>query len=68
VDVVLHCSGAVPEMRAVAEAAPELAGRARERAVAALKRLKTPEPFDGDGAWMELTELCRRADWPPAEV
>jgi beta-N-acetylhexosaminidase len=68
VDVVLHCSGAMPEMRAVAVAAPELAGRAAERAAAALKRLKGPEPLDADGAWTELMELCRRADWPPVEV
>jgi beta-N-acetylhexosaminidase len=68
VDVVLHCSGATPEMRAVADAAPELAGRPAERAAAALKRLGKAEPFDGEGAWTELTELCRRADWPPVEV
>jgi beta-N-acetylhexosaminidase len=68
VDVVLHCSGAMPEMRSVAEAAAELTGRPQERAAVALKRLKAPEPFDSDGAWTELTELCRRADWPPVEV
>jgi hypothetical protein len=55
-------------MRSVAEAAAQLTGRPQERAAAARKRLKAPEPFDGDGAWTELTELCRRADWPPVEV
>jgi beta-N-acetylhexosaminidase len=68
VDVVLHCSGVMPEMRAVADMAPELAARAGERAAAAIKRRGKAGPFDGEGAWMELMELCRRADWPPVEV
>jgi beta-N-acetylhexosaminidase len=68
VDVVLHCSGALPEMRAVASAAPELGGWPAKRAAAALKRLRMPEPFDREGAWTELTEFCRRADWPPVEA
>jgi beta-N-acetylhexosaminidase len=39
VDIGLHCNGAMDEMRAVAEAAPALEGRAAARAVAALGRL-----------------------------
>lgn len=39
IDVGLHCNGVMDEMRAVAEAAPLLAGRAAERAAAALARL-----------------------------
>ena len=39
VDVGLHCNGVMDEMRAVAEAAPLLSGRAAERAGAALARL-----------------------------
>jgi beta-N-acetylhexosaminidase len=39
IDVGLHCNGVMDEMRAVAEAAPLLAGRAAERAGAALARL-----------------------------
>jgi beta-N-acetylhexosaminidase len=39
IDVGLHCNGVMDEMRAVAEAAPALAGRAAERAAAALARL-----------------------------
>jgi beta-N-acetylhexosaminidase len=39
VDVGLHCNGIMDEMRAVAEAAPFLAGEAARRAAAALARL-----------------------------
>lgn len=46
-DVVLHCNGDMTEMKAVAEGAKPLAGQAKRRAVAALKRLaRRPEPFD----------------------
>lgn len=46
IDVVLHCNGRMDEMRAVAEATPDLAGAADRRARAALARLAPPEPFD----------------------
>jgi beta-N-acetylhexosaminidase len=46
-DVVLHCNGAMAEMKAVAKGAGELKGRAATRAKAALARLaRAPEPFD----------------------
>ncbi len=46
-DVALHCNGDLAEMRAVAEGAPVLAGKAKRRAGAALARIKhLPEPFD----------------------
>jgi beta-N-acetylhexosaminidase len=46
-DVVLHCNGDMAEMKPIADAAPELRGRARRRAEAALKRIShMPEPFD----------------------
>ena len=46
-DVALHCNGDLAEMRAVAEGAPVLAGKAKRRAAAALARIKhLPEPFD----------------------
>lgn len=46
-DVVLHCNGAMAEMKAVVEGAGALKGRAAARAKAALARLaRTPEPFD----------------------
>jgi beta-N-acetylhexosaminidase len=46
-DVVLHCNGAMAEMKAVVKGAGELKGRAAGRAKAALARLaRAPEPFD----------------------
>jgi beta-N-acetylhexosaminidase len=46
-DVVLHCNGDMTEMKAVAEGARPLAGQAKRRADAVLKRLaRRPEPFD----------------------
>lgn len=50
-DVVLHCNGDLAEARAVAEGAPELSGRALERAEAALALIASIEDFDPvDGA------------------
>lgn len=46
-DVALHCSGDPAEMAAVAEAVPELGGRAAERFRAALGRIAEPRPFEG---------------------
>jgi beta-N-acetylhexosaminidase len=55
-DLVLHCNGVMEEMCAVAEGAPELRGRARRRAEAALARIRhRPEPFD-------VTEARSRLD------
>lgn len=50
-DVVLHCNGDMAEMQAVIAGTKPLAGRAAQRAKAALGRLaRTPEPFDVDEA------------------
>jgi beta-N-acetylhexosaminidase len=50
-DIVLHCNGDMDEARAVAEGAPQLAGRGLERARAALARIASIEDFDPvDGA------------------
>ena len=50
-DVVLHCNGAMDEMRAVAAGARPLAGRALERARAVMARTaSTPAAFDAVGA------------------
>ena len=50
-DLALHCNGDLAEARAVAEGAGALAGRAGERARAALARIVQPEDFDPvDGA------------------
>jgi beta-N-acetylhexosaminidase len=46
-DVALHCNGKLDEMQAVAEAAPVLSGKARQRAERALARVRNrPEPLD----------------------
>jgi beta-N-acetylhexosaminidase len=46
-DVVLHCNGDMAEMKAIIAQTPELKGKAKRRADAALKRIShVPEPFD----------------------
>jgi beta-N-acetylhexosaminidase len=45
-DVVLHCNGRLPEMRAVAAAAPPLSGEAARRAAAALAMKRPALPID----------------------
>lgn len=48
-DVVLHCNGGLEEMKAVLAGTKPLAGRAAQRARAALARLaRAPEPFDAE--------------------
>jgi beta-N-acetylhexosaminidase len=48
IDIGLHCNGNMEEMRAVAEGAPILAGKAKRRAEAALARIKhRVEPIFG---------------------
>lgn len=45
-DVVLHCNGAMEEMRAVASRTPALAGDAERRATRALADLRAPDESD----------------------
>lgn len=45
-DVALYCAGVFQEMTEVADAVPELSGRALERADAALAAICAPRPFD----------------------
>lgn len=45
-DVVLHCNGDFDEMQEVAAEAPLLAGKAKDRAAAALAARRRPEPLD----------------------
>jgi len=56
-DTVLHCNGKLDEMREVAAAVPLLAGRALERAEAALARRRNPEPIDLDAARRRFAAL-----------
>lgn len=60
-DMVLHCNGKLEEMCEVARATPELMGRAKERAAAALASSRTPLPFDRTAARAELDALIGRA-------
>lgn len=64
-DMALHCNGKMDEMRAVAEAAPELAGEAARRAEAALARRTPADPLDLAAS---RSEFARRmsAVWEPA--
>ena len=55
-DVVLHCSGKLAEMEAVASVTPELAGDAARRFAAACNRLSEPQPFDEERAIALLGE------------
>lgn len=64
-DVVLHCNGLLDEMRAVASAVPELAGKAAERAERALSFRKAPEPFDREAGRAEFDALIARVSGLP---
>jgi beta-N-acetylhexosaminidase len=56
-DMVLHCNGVMNEMVEVAEAAGPLRGRARLRALAAMRQLRRPQEFDRSRAVADLEEL-----------
>jgi beta-N-acetylhexosaminidase len=66
-DVVLHCNGRMPEMRAVAGAAPVLAGEAARRATAAIAMKQPATPIDLDLARAEFLTLMAGV-WQPAEA
>jgi beta-N-acetylhexosaminidase len=59
-DKVLYCNGKFDEMREVAREAPELSGKALQRAQQALASRKAPLPFDRVGARAELDALMAR--------
>jgi beta-N-acetylhexosaminidase len=62
-DVVLHCNGKIDEMRQVAAEARPLAGRAKQRAAAALGRIRhLPEPFDAREALALFQTSLDRAE------
>jgi beta-N-acetylhexosaminidase len=64
-DVVLHCNGQMPEMQAVADEAPVLAGQALARADAALASKQPPVPIDADAGREALLKLLQGI-WEPA--
>jgi beta-N-acetylhexosaminidase len=57
-DVVLHCNGEMDEMQEVASAAGELRGKAAQRARAALKTMRKPQPFDRRAALKDLENIA----------
>jgi len=59
-DIALHCNGKLDEMYDVARQAPELSGRALERAKAALASRKPPLAYDRLAARAELDALVDR--------
>jgi beta-N-acetylhexosaminidase len=63
-DLVLHCNGRTEEMRAVADAAPALAGFSGERAARALEMRREPTLFDREEARRDYRALFARVDWP----
>jgi beta-N-acetylhexosaminidase len=65
-DLVLHCNGEMSEMRAVASAAPVLAGEAARRASIALAAKRTEDPIDLAAGRAEFLRLMRPV-WQPAE-
>ncbi|UFS78164.1 beta-N-acetylhexosaminidase [Tardiphaga sp. 37S4] len=60
-DMVLHCNGKLDEMRDVVSETPVLAGKALERAKAALAARRQPQPFDRTAGRAELDALIARA-------
>lgn len=63
-DMLLHCSGflkepgdIIAEMREVAEAAPELSGKALRRAEAAEAASQRAKPFDVEAGWLRFKSL-----------
>jgi beta-N-acetylhexosaminidase len=58
-DVVLHCNGAMAEMREVAAAAPVLQGDAARRAQAALAARKAPAALDLAAARAQFSRLMQ---------
>jgi beta-N-acetylhexosaminidase len=65
-DVVLHCNGQMPEMRAVAAEAPVLAGDGLCRADAALASKKPPAPIDVGASRAAFLKLMNGV-WEPAQ-
>ncbi len=56
-DIVLHCSGRMEDMRAIADVAPTLAGRAAARVEAMMASVGAPEPFDRTAGRAEFDAL-----------
>jgi len=64
-DIVLHCNGRIEEMRAIADAAPRLAGRSGERADRLLGSIPPASPLDRHAARGEFIALTAGVGWTP---
>ena len=61
-DVLLHCNGAMAQMREVVKVAPKLKGEPQRRAHAAMRRLlRSPEPLDAKSARARLDAALSRS-------
>ena len=60
-DIVLHCSGRMEDMLAIADVAPPLAGKAAARVEAMMASVGAPEPFDRTAARAEFDALLASA-------
>ena len=60
-DIVLHCSGRMEDMRAIAAVAPPLTGRAAERVRDMMASVGTPAPFDRAAGRAEFDALMASA-------
>lgn len=56
-DIVLHCNGVMQEMRAVAEATPELSGKAASRAAGVLAARRAADDMDETEARAEFQRI-----------
>lgn len=60
-DIVLHCSGRMEDMQAIADVAPPLAGKAAERVRAMMASVGAPAPLDRVAARAEFDALLASA-------
>lgn len=61
-DVVLHCSGKLDEMKAVAGSISALSDAAQDRFRRAREKIRPPEPFDSAAADHHIAELLKAAE------
>lgn len=64
-DIVLHCSGRMEDMQAIADVAPLLSGKTRTRVDRMMALARTPEPLDRAAAREEFMSLTG-AGWVEA--
>lgn len=59
-DMILHCNGKLDQMHEVAQATPNLAGKALSRADAALAQRQKPDDFDINAAKQQFHHLMQK--------